>query len=471
MFRTEFTSKMASIRTLMPLALLGYAFFWALLLLVCFGKDVSASPFDVSLLRLMFIVGVFISYLFIYLKKDFISDDKNDPLSLFSCSFCALVGVSNVASEYLLVPLVFQIAFWMLAGGGFGLMSLKWAKIFSIEWRRDVNLYLALSAALAAVMYLFCSNLMTPYNSFALVLMPFASYIAYRYVLDTCVGVKHDEKRVSEDTQLYLSTGLSLMLLGTVFGSAMYLVSTYTSQAETFLIALIAMAGALTHVVMCSITKEIPSLIRCEKLALLFCLIFLVLAIILGGHFGIYCALILVGVWIFVEIANYSALVGFASGHAEPFTRVARGEFVIVGGSALGWCACFIVDNTIGNLVYLAPFAGLIIIVCFMLLGVFMPLQENTYVDKSSDGDPLEGGYFSRRCQNIAKKYKLSERESEILVYLAKGRNAQYISDDLVISIYTVKTHIYHIYQKMGISSRQELISMVDDVEVEYTGQ
>ena len=44
----------------------------------------------------------------------------------------------------------------------------------------------------------------------------------------------------------------------------------------------------------------------------------------------------------------------------------------------------------------------------------------------------------------MAAGYKLSEREGEVLHYLAKGRNAQFISEQLNISAYTVKTHVYH---------------------------
>ena len=79
-----------------------------------------------------------------------------------------------------------------------------------------------------------------------------------------------------------------------------------------------------------------------------------------------------------------------------------------------------------------------------------------------------EGGFFTQRCQKVAADYKLSEREGEVLRFLAKGRNAQFISEQLNISAYTVKTHVYHIYQKMGVNSQQELITIVDATEVEY---
>lgn len=45
---------------------------------------------------------------------------------------------------------------------------------------------------------------------------------------------------------------------------------------------------------------------------------------------------------------------------------------------------------------------------------------------------------------------------------LAKGRNADYIQQKLFISSNTAKTHIGHIYKKMGINSQQRLIDLVD---------
>ncbi len=97
-----------------------------------------------------------------------------------------------------------------------------------------------------------------------------------------------------------------------------------------------------------------------------------------------------------------------------------------------------------------------------------MPFKDNTFADKTVKAEIVEGGYFKQRCNQAAQTYKLSNREGEILYYLAKGRNAQFIADELNISAYTAKTHVYHIYQKMGINSQQELISIVDSTEVVY---
>ena len=62
----------------------------------------------------------------------------------------------------------------------------------------------------------------------------------------------------------------------------------------------------------------------------------------------------------------------------------------------------------------------------------------------------------------IAHDFNLSRREHEVLCYLAHGRNAAFIQQELLISIYTVKTHIANIYGKIGAHSIQDVIDLVE---------
>ena len=52
----------------------------------------------------------------------------------------------------------------------------------------------------------------------------------------------------------------------------------------------------------------------------------------------------------------------------------------------------------------------------------------------------------------------LSERETEVLECLAKGFTNKQIANELFITIGTVKTHLYNIYQKMGVKNRSQAI-------------
>ena len=51
---------------------------------------------------------------------------------------------------------------------------------------------------------------------------------------------------------------------------------------------------------------------------------------------------------------------------------------------------------------------------------------------------------------------QLTEQERVVLALLAIGQRNARIADELCISIRTVENHLYHIFQKLGVSSRIE---------------
>jgi two-component system invasion response regulator UvrY len=52
---------------------------------------------------------------------------------------------------------------------------------------------------------------------------------------------------------------------------------------------------------------------------------------------------------------------------------------------------------------------------------------------------------------------RLSEREFEVFIRLARGATVQKIADDLKLSGSTVGTHLYNIKQKLGVANQSEL--------------
>jgi NarL family two-component system response regulator LiaR len=58
--------------------------------------------------------------------------------------------------------------------------------------------------------------------------------------------------------------------------------------------------------------------------------------------------------------------------------------------------------------------------------------------------------------QPTAPKHDLTERELEVLRLIAQGKSNKDISDDLVLSEKTVKTHVSNILQKLHLSDRTQ---------------
>lgn len=69
---------------------------------------------------------------------------------------------------------------------------------------------------------------------------------------------------------------------------------------------------------------------------------------------------------------------------------------------------------------------------------------------------------LAKNCALVGAAHGLTPREEEILIYLARGRNREYIQNTLVLSRHTVTTHIKRIYEKLGVHSHQDLIDLVE---------
>lgn len=62
---------------------------------------------------------------------------------------------------------------------------------------------------------------------------------------------------------------------------------------------------------------------------------------------------------------------------------------------------------------------------------------------------------------DFVSKYNLTERENEIVELIVKGFSNAEISEELSISLPTVKTHVSNVFQKAGARNRTELMSII----------
>ena len=79
----------------------------------------------------------------------------------------------------------------------------------------------------------------------------------------------------------------------------------------------------------------------------------------------------------------------------------------------------------------------------------------------SSSQNPQPVDSIGQRVALLAREHKLTPRETEVFGLLAHGRSIPYVRDALFISRDTAATHAKHIYAKLDVHSRQELIDLV----------
>ena len=95
--------------------------------------------------------------------------------------------------------------------------------------------------------------------------------------------------------------------------------------------------------------------------------------------------------------------------------------------------------------VYLAIVSTLFLIIGFSVAKYFVSPNSQT-TDESSQIDLQQLSQFS-------------EREQEIMLFLAQGFTNKEIAKSLAISPNTVKTHLSRIFDKLGVSNRTQAVA------------
>lgn len=64
-------------------------------------------------------------------------------------------------------------------------------------------------------------------------------------------------------------------------------------------------------------------------------------------------------------------------------------------------------------------------------------------------------------CEEARDTYRLTNREYEVLTYLAQGRSKRYIAEVLSLSENTVGKYTKSLYTKLDVHSVQELLTLL----------
>lgn len=113
-----------------------------------------------------------------------------------------------------------------------------------------------------------------------------------------------------------------------------------------------------------------------------------------------------------------------------------------------------------------AAFLGLACIVALVVVAlVVLPEDQVCLFEESlrlSQEERAEGAVHRERCAAFAAAHGLTERETEVLELLARGRTLKVVAERLTISKGTAGTHIANIYRKCDVHAQQDLIDLFE---------
>lgn len=102
----------------------------------------------------------------------------------------------------------------------------------------------------------------------------------------------------------------------------------------------------------------------------------------------------------------------------------------------------------------------------YLLKNSDIDIIGNAIVEMQEGGSPMSPSiartlikkFQTPRSNTANKTASLTERELEVLKYIAKGLNYNQISDVMGISYHTVASHVKRIYRKLQVNSRSEAV-------------
>ena len=144
-------------------------------------------------------------------------------------------------------------------------------------------------------------------------------------------------------------------------------------------------------------------------------------------------------------------------GYAPPALAFALSGSAIRLGICLGNGTALVFERVPG-LQVVAERPTFVLLVA-VVAGLLITMVRQEYAIEELTRSPSAASELAAIVDSVAEEYRLSGREREIMALVGYGYTASAVAEKLVISPYTVNTHIQHIYRKLGIHKRSELIS------------
>lgn len=165
--------------------------------------------------------------------------------------------------------------------------------------------------------------------------------------------------------------------------------------------------------------------------------------------------------------ATILALVVFLSRyHASDHYLLALGVFI---GATTGNLTGLILyqlpwPHSFGHLI--SPALLVVLLVGSLVTAIYLTNENNLRsrwgMLAVDDMQETPGLTLDQSCEALGERQNLTQREIDVVKHVVRGRDRQAIAERLFISEGTVKVHMRNIYQKLGIHSKQELITLVE---------
>lgn len=380
------------------------------------------------------------------------------------------------------VPLGAVLVISVISGAAVSWLIVSWLDVLSRIHTSSFGRFTGCASVLGALLFVFAVFLpidVQPVFGFIYILLSLCLLVFATQNADA-----NDERADLESTEspwkFTKEIEPSFFMFGVVF--ALGFVFLFNSGSEALLPGMLCVIPGGAVVAVAYWFNRQADITVIQRILLIITVLSCVLMPFSPGIVQVCCACLVVATWAAFKAINYAFIVQKCTvQRTAPLFRQAPARLAVsAAGFAVGWGIAAVITciygahtGVFGTVRLAMAFILVLTVMAFFPIGRHHLKDGTAQVESQPAGEGLysvqmnESELLERRCEAIAKLYQLSPRESDILVYLARGRNAAWIQEELVISPHTVKSHIYNIYRKLDIHSQQKLMSFVEEYPLE----
>lgn len=407
----------------------------------------------------------------------------------FSSRACALVlaGIACVGTLMICavgtntgVHRAVFVASAILTGIGSAYINVVWGCLLVGHRETQPMVVLCLAYALSALLYYVIAHLPPLLFLVLIALLPIASILVVFGPGTRSIGILPEtierplDEYAAHDLRLFAyRAGGAALVFGVVMGTVRELTNAASTPGDALghstlflLFTGVPLVVAIVYLVssrLQSSPAERSTLVyRISVLAMIGVLLVGSVRGITGNVLGV----ILLSGYTFFKVFVWAELcqIGRAGG-ASPVRLFAFGEAsmslaLLVGVMALRWFLRVspTFEDTTRVLVALSIAALLVAYLFIFTERQIIALEE---INKAKE-EGAQRFRFQARIDELARRFGLTKRETEVLRLFVRGRSTSRIAEDLYVSSGTVSTHLRNIYHKADVHSRQELLDLLD---------
>lgn len=386
-------------------------------------------------------------------------------LVVVCCTGTAITGLLLVPNG---APIEAVMAASVATALGGAILFCLWAEVYSQMGSTQIVVYGAGSCLVAFALYVLVSTMMHPYAVLATALLPMGSFacVASSFILVPREAAKSKAARYAVPWKIVVI----MTLAGLASGLAGSVLLNPDGQGAVHRIWATGVAGAVILGLALLRPEKFDARFlaqACVPLALAACV--LMPAAWSNAGFAVSFLVKLAYVWFTIFalmlLANLAFRFGVPTLRMFAIARACSEGAIFLGVTMRGFLQSSGLSQD-GTVLLISACAGVVAVCVCVLL---WRSERAVNADWGAAGIEVASGErvmgprerLIVRCEQLAQMHALTARETEVLTLIAQRKTRSEIEQELFLSQNTVKTHIRHIYAKLGIHSKSDVYELV----------